>query len=236
VGRRSSMVGSGIIGGTGVVFAAGTAIVLALGAFGHRSGALTLGTTVLLFQYTLMVRTPFERLITRLREYQAALAGIARIGALLAERHTLPEPARALVLPVVVIGVLSRLMRNRIWRLHRRARELGAAVTAYIGEIFGAVLALKAAGAEDAALERLRAHNWARRDAAVRDRMATDLLDTTTGTTVEIGIGLVLLLAAPVMCRGDFTVGDLALFTVDLQCGGLVLQSGEETRNGPALV
>lgn len=99
VGRLSSMVGSGIIGGTGVAFAAGTAIVLALGAWGQRSGTLTVGTTVLLFQYMLMVRTPFERLIDRLRDYQAALAGAARIGALLAERPTLPAPVRPRPLP-----------------------------------------------------------------------------------------------------------------------------------------
>jgi ATP-binding cassette subfamily B protein len=47
----------------------------------------------------------------------------------------------------------------------------------------------------------------------VRDRLATDLLSTATGATVEISIGLVLLLAAPAMRRGTFTVGDLALFT-----------------------
>lgn len=118
-----------------------------------------------------------------------------------------------LVLPMIAVGVLSRTMRRTIARLHRRARLLGAAVTAYVGEVFGGVLAIKTAGAEDAALERLREHNRRRRDAAVRDRMATDLLDAATTTTVELSIGLVLLLAAPAMRGGDFTVGDLALFT-----------------------
>ncbi|MFC4591710.1 ATP-binding cassette domain-containing protein [Sphaerisporangium corydalis] len=124
-----------------------------------------------------------------------------------------PVVTLVLALPMVAIGVLNRMMSEVIRRLHLRARTLGAAVTAYIGEIFGAVLAIKTAGAEDATLERLREHNRRRRDAAVRDRMATDMLDTVTGATVEISIGLVLLLAAPAMRRGDFTVGDLALFT-----------------------
>ncbi|SEH00699.1 ATP-binding cassette, subfamily B [Nonomuraea solani] len=124
-----------------------------------------------------------------------------------------PVITLVLVLPMIVVGVLSRTMRRTVARLHGRARRLGAAVTAYVGEIFGGVLALKTAGAEAAALERLRAHNRRRRAAAVKDRLATDLLDAVTTTTVELGIGLVLLLAAPAMARGDFTVGDLALFT-----------------------
>ncbi|MEV0164746.1 ABC transporter ATP-binding protein [Nonomuraea fuscirosea] len=124
-----------------------------------------------------------------------------------------PVVTFVLVLPMIAVGVLSRTMRRTIARLHRRARLLGAAVTAYVGEVFGGVLAIKTADAEDAALERLREHNRRRRDAAVRDRMATDLLDAATTTTVELSIGLVLLLAAPAMRGGDFTVGDLALFT-----------------------
>lgn len=124
-----------------------------------------------------------------------------------------PVITLVLVLPMIAVGVLSRSLRRVIARLHGRARRLGAAVTAYVGEVFGGVLAIKTAGAEAAALERLRAHNRRRRAAAVRDRMATDLLDATTSTTVELSIGLVLLLAAPAMRGGDFTVGDLALFT-----------------------
>ncbi|MFI6789409.1 ABC transporter ATP-binding protein [Nonomuraea sp. NPDC050383] len=124
-----------------------------------------------------------------------------------------PVVTAALVVPMVVIGVAGRLMSRRVRRLHQRARALGADVTAYVGEMFGGVLALKVAGAEAAALERLRERNRARRDAALRDRLATDLLEGVTSATVEIGVGLVLVLAAPAMRRGGFTVGDLALFT-----------------------
>jgi ATP-binding cassette subfamily B protein len=124
-----------------------------------------------------------------------------------------PVITLVLALPMIAIGVLSRTMRRAVAWLHRRARRLGAAVTAYVGEVFGGALALKTAGAEAAALERLREHNRRRRDAAVRDRMATDLLSAATTTTIELSTGLVLLLAAPAMRGGDFTVGDLALFT-----------------------
>jgi ATP-binding cassette subfamily B protein len=117
-----------------------------------------------------------------------------------------------LVLPLTAALVATRAMSDVIKRWHGEARRLGAAVTAFIGDLFGGVLAVKTAGAEDAVLERLRRHNRYRRNAAVRDRLALDLLDTVTGTTVDISIGLVLLLAAPAMRTGDFTVGDFALF------------------------
>ncbi|ADI12133.1 ABC transporter ATP-binding protein [Streptomyces bingchenggensis BCW-1] len=92
-GRRASAVGSAVLAATSVAFATGTALMAGL------SGTLGIGTAVLLFQYTLMVRTPFERLIDQLRHYQTALAGVARIGSLLAERRTLTVPAAAEQLP-----------------------------------------------------------------------------------------------------------------------------------------
>ena len=124
-----------------------------------------------------------------------------------------PVITLVLVLPMLAIGVLTPLMSRTIQRLRRRARTLGAAVTSFIGEMFSGVLALKTAGADTAALARLRILNLRRRDAAVADRLATDLVDTATNATVDISVGLVLLLAASAMRRGDFTVGDFALFT-----------------------
>ncbi|MDW6057709.1 ABC transporter ATP-binding protein [Streptomyces sp. FXJ1.4098] len=124
-----------------------------------------------------------------------------------------PAATLALIVPALAIGVASRLLNRLTGRLHRQAAARGAAVTGHLGEIFTGVLAIKTAGAEEAVLERLRAHNRLRRDAAVKDRLATDLLTTATGASVEISVGLVLLLAAPAMRRGEFTAGDLALFT-----------------------
>lgn len=119
----------------------------------------------------------------------------------------------ALVLPLLLVLILNRLLAAAIRRVHSRARQLGAAVTAFIGETFAGVLAIKTAGAEPAVLARLREHNRRRRAAAVKDRLLIDLADTSTSAGVELSIGLVLLLAAPAMRRGDFTVGDFALFT-----------------------
>ncbi|MFI6736307.1 ABC transporter ATP-binding protein [Nonomuraea sp. NPDC050451] len=93
---KDARIGTTLLAGTSVAFAAGTAIMLGLAAWALRSGTLTVGTAVLIFQYTLMVRAPFERLIDQIRQYQAALAGLARIADLLAERRTLPDGTRPL--------------------------------------------------------------------------------------------------------------------------------------------
>jgi ATP-binding cassette subfamily B protein len=124
-----------------------------------------------------------------------------------------PMITLVLLLPLTAVMIMNRMLSAAIRRVHTRARQLGAVVTAFIGETFAGVLAIKTAGAEAAVLARLREHNRRRRQAAVADRLAMDMVDTVTGASVELSIGLVLLLAAPAMQRGDFTVGDLALFT-----------------------
>jgi ATP-binding cassette subfamily B protein len=123
-----------------------------------------------------------------------------------------PVVTVTLVLPLLLVLVLNRMLAAAIRRVHSRARQLGAIVTAFIGETFAGVLAIKTSGAEAAVLARLREHNRRRRRAAVKDRLLIDLADTSTSAGVEVSIGLVLLLAAPAMRRGEFTVGDFALF------------------------
>ncbi|WP_115850329.1 ABC transporter ATP-binding protein [Thermasporomyces composti] len=96
---RAERIGSALFAGTNTAFALGTAIVLGLAAWTQQAGTLSVGTAVLLFQYMQMVRTPFERIIDQLQQYQKALASVARIGELLAERRTLIEPASPRPLP-----------------------------------------------------------------------------------------------------------------------------------------
>lgn len=72
---RAERVGGGLFAGTTVALAVGTAIVLGMAAWTQQAGALTVGTAVLLFQYTQMVRAPFERLIDQLQQYQRGAGG-----------------------------------------------------------------------------------------------------------------------------------------------------------------
>ncbi|MEJ3744806.1 ABC transporter ATP-binding protein [Actinomycetes bacterium KLBMP 9797] len=97
--NRAARVGVAVMAGVSVAFAGGTAVVLGAAAWLLDAGALTVGTAVLLLQYTLLLRAPFERLTEQLRAYQGALASVARVAELLGQRRTLPRPEPARPLP-----------------------------------------------------------------------------------------------------------------------------------------
>jgi ATP-binding cassette, subfamily B, bacterial len=124
-----------------------------------------------------------------------------------------PVVTGVVVVPLLAVVLVTLQLSDVIKRYHRAARQAGAQVTAFIGELFANVLALKTAGAEDAALARLRDRNAARRHAEIRRQLLLQVVDSLGASSIGVSVGLVLLLAAPAMGRGDFTVGDLALFT-----------------------
>lgn len=68
---------------TNTLFAVGSAGTLAVGVVLQRSGAISIGTVVLLFQYTRMVRYPLEQMVDQLKVFQQAAAGASRAAELL---------------------------------------------------------------------------------------------------------------------------------------------------------
>lgn len=124
-----------------------------------------------------------------------------------------PMLAAVVVLPLLLISFVTRWLGNRIRGLHRGLRQSGAAVTSFVADMFSSAQALKTAGAEGRALARFHGLNANRGVAAVRAEVASTLLQNVAGGTADLSVGFVLLLVAPAMRRGDFSVGDLALFT-----------------------
>ncbi|HEX4978616.1 MAG TPA: ABC transporter ATP-binding protein [Acidimicrobiales bacterium] len=117
------------------------------------------------------------------------------------------------VLPMAVVVAVTRLLSSWIRRSHEAALEAGANVSGLVGELFANVLAVKVAGAEWAVLGRLRAENRTRGGHAARTDLGVNLIPVASDIAAASATGLVLLLAAGSMRRGEFTVGDLALFT-----------------------
>ena len=76
--------GSLLGGATSLVFTAATAAALALSAYLYHSGAMSLGTVYLVFQYTTMVRTPLGEVTHQARDFQRAAASVARVGEIFA--------------------------------------------------------------------------------------------------------------------------------------------------------
>jgi len=112
---------------------------------------------------------------------------------------------------IVIVGVVA-MLRQRILRYRREAREAAGRVTDLIGEMFGAVQAVKVAGAEEHVIGRFRTLNEVRRRASLLDSLLTELLGMVFWSSVNLGTGLILLLAGQSIRAGTFTIGDFALF------------------------
>ncbi|MDA8345441.1 MAG: ABC transporter ATP-binding protein [Thermaerobacter sp.] len=119
-------------------------------------------------------------------------------------------------LPLTLLLVLANLARSRLIHARERSRQATANVAGAVGEIFHALQAIQAAGAEEQLVAHLRNLGGDRQRAMVRDVVQGALFDAAFHYTMNLGAGLVLLLAASAMRDGTFTVGDFALFAAYL--------------------
>jgi len=115
-------------------------------------------------------------------------------------------------LPMLLITIAIHLSRGRIIRFREANQSATGRVTGLLGEIFGAVQAIKVADAETPVIAHLQGVNEARRQAALKDRLATEILDALGSNLGDIGAAVILLLMAQAIRAGSFTVGDFALF------------------------
>lgn len=126
--------------------------------------------------------------------------------------------------PLLAIVALVSQMGKRIERFRRANQEAIGNVTGLLGEMFGAVQAVKAAGAEGRVVGHFRTVNDARRRATLNDTVFNEFLHSVSTNLANIGTGLILLMAAGQIRDGAFTVGDFALFVSYL--GGLSVAAG----------
>jgi ATP-binding cassette subfamily B protein len=123
-----------------------------------------------------------------------------------------PAAALAVAVPVALaIGGTSYLgPRLRVWR--REAREATARVTGFIGDTFGAVLAVQSGGAEPAVRRRFAELNAQRARVGRRDQVGSELVRSLGYGTGEVAAGVTLVVVASAFAGGDLSVGDLGLF------------------------
>lgn len=115
-------------------------------------------------------------------------------------------------LPLALVIFGAQRLGARARRYRAASRKATSEVTAMIADMFNATQAIKVANAEERVVQRFRQVNAQRRAAMVRDRLLTQFVDALSNGTVDVGVGLVLLLAAQSMLAGEFTIGDFALF------------------------
>jgi ATP-binding cassette subfamily B protein len=121
------------------------------------------------------------------------------------------------ILPFIAVGIVANLSMTRIEKYRRASRKWTGIVTGFIGEIFGAVQAVKVATAEEGVVDYFRAMNDERRKVSVKDRLFNEVLNSIFRNAVTLGTGAILLMAGQAMQRGTFTVGDFALFAFYLE-------------------
>jgi ATP-binding cassette subfamily B protein len=119
--------------------------------------------------------------------------------------------------PLVLTAAFVRAAWGRALRVAAAARAAEGQVGGFADEAFGAVQAVKVAGAEHAVVRRFDALAEVARQARLRARFFRELSATVPDWAASLGVGVTVLLAGRAMRAGTFTVGDLALFTYYLQ-------------------
>jgi ATP-binding cassette subfamily B protein len=118
----------------------------------------------------------------------------------------------AVCMPLIAIVAIVNIAGQRIKKRRSENRKATGEVTGFLGELFGAVQAVKVANAEEKVIGHFGDLNAIRLHKTVRDRLLDQFLQSTFSNTVSIGTGVILLLAGQAMHSGSFTVGDFALF------------------------
>ncbi|MCX6044264.1 MAG: ABC transporter ATP-binding protein [Chloroflexi bacterium] len=123
----------------------------------------------------------------------------------------------AVFVPLVLTFILVNLAAQRIRRYRKANQEAIGAVTDLLGEIFGAVQAIKTAGTERHVVDYFKTLNETRRVATLRDLLFSKLLGSFSTNAANISTGVLLLVVARMMqtksgSPATFTVGDFSLF------------------------
>ena len=111
-----------------------------------------------------------------------------------------------------VVIALSSVSLGRVEAYRKASHQAIGEVTGLLGELYGAVLAVKIAGAERRVVTHLESINDRRRRAGVRDQVFDHVVQGMSQSTANLGAGLMLLVGAEAMRGGSFSVGDFALF------------------------
>lgn len=141
---------------------------------------------------------------------------IIAVSILLLLRISVPVTLMALA-PVLLVGLVANAATRRIEHYRRASRRAAGQVTGFIGELFGAVQAVKVATAERSVIDHFDRLNAERGRLTVREKLFDAVLESVWRNTGSLGTGMVLVFSGQAMRSGTFSVGDLALFVYLLQ-------------------
>jgi ATP-binding cassette, subfamily B, bacterial len=121
-----------------------------------------------------------------------------------------------LLLPLASVAIATRVLDTRIKRYRSADRAATAAVSGLLGDVMAAATTVKVNDAIEPSVAKLRTLVDHRRHTAVRDRVLEEGVEAFSQGSVDIGLGLVLVVSAGALASGSFAVGELALFAAYL--------------------
>jgi ATP-binding cassette subfamily B protein len=124
--------------------------------------------------------------------------------------------AAVLVIPLLGVGIATRVLDTRIKEYRAADRRSTEGVTGLLGDVMAAATTVKVNDATEPMLRRLAVLVERRRVTAVRDRVLEEGVQAFSQGAADIGLGLVLLVSAAAIASGSFDLGTLALFTAYL--------------------
>jgi len=124
--------------------------------------------------------------------------------------------AAVLVIPLLGVGIATRVLDTRIKEYRAADRRATEGVTGLLGDVMAAATTVKVNDATEPMLHRLAVLVERRRLTAVRDRVLEEGVQAFSQGAADIGLGLVLLVSAGAIASGSFDLGTLALFTAYL--------------------
>ncbi len=124
--------------------------------------------------------------------------------------------AAVLVIPLLGVGIATRVLDTRIKEYRAADRRSTEGVTGLLGDVMAAATTVKVNDATEPMLRRLAVLVERRRFTAVRDRVLEEGVQAFSQGAADIGLGLVLLVSAGAIASGSFDLGTLALFTAYL--------------------
>ncbi len=117
------------------------------------------------------------------------------------------------LIPLVGVFFLNRFAWQRFLRYSREARAASSQVTGFLGEIFGAIQAMKVADAEAGAMAYFQHLNEQRRVTNVRNGVFFATFQATGDNMGDVAVAVMVVMAGIAMGQGTFTVGDFVLFS-----------------------
>ncbi|MBY6276070.1 ATP-binding cassette domain-containing protein [Symbiobacterium thermophilum] len=153
-----------------------------------------------------------------IHRFPLSLVDVATAAGIFAYLFTV-QPLLAALGAAAIAGVFlaMRKLQENIVLYRDQVMERTEAVTGYLGEILSAVPVLQVAGAVPDALRRFRDLNQDREVVSLKERLQWGLLFALSENGFYVALGLVILAAAPLLARGQFSPAQFALFQMLLQ-------------------